>query len=328
MTLPYIPGWYDSLDKNALQGAMMNIGNAVAPDAMATQRLQALVAQNPMLLQQMANMDPAVQAQMQQTLGFKNKTPITTLPAGPERRERERVEQMRAAAMQDPTKAAEVEAQTLGILTPQQRKVNEQQATLNDLQIELSTGKVRDIQRAEKTLLDAQARYPDLDKVNNQKSVSDLIWKGKPLDASLVTAVRNNEGASTIFELTAKVELQKMADQARVRLASIKDPNESMLFLRGLTEYGNQLNDAQARLSTDINAVRGNLMLRMNPQVQADLKRKEAQLAELQTSAAENARIIGEYNKLIAGQKGINIPKQEETPEQRLARLKAAAGIR
>lgn len=83
MTLPYLPGWWDEISKSATSFAGQ-LPQILQPDAVAEQRLQQMVAQNPMLLSQIENMTPEARMAMEQTLGFRKKTPLQKLPEGPE----------------------------------------------------------------------------------------------------------------------------------------------------------------------------------------------------------------------------------------------------
>lgn len=319
MAIAYQPGWFEMLQQAGLGNAMNNISNAVAPDAMAAQRLRELTMQNPMLMEQIANMDDGTRQGLANTLGFKNKNPLAQLPIGNERRQREELQS--AIKSLDATGKSERAAALTGTRTAQQRAAQEQdlalgtqQQQLNALNTEILSGRVKDMKRMDTMLLDAQSKVPELDKVDINAVVSDFLRKGKPIDSSLAMVIQNNPGARELFDLASKRTLQQMQDEARQRLASMKDPNESMLYLRALTEYGNQINDAQMRVQAELKNASDMGAQMMNPSLRASVGPLQEQLNALRENAQMNAELTQSYMEQIAKSKGIPVPAKRPGP--------------
>ena len=261
MTLPYIPGWWDSISQNATK-FVSQLPERIQPDNVANRRLQEMVRQNPDILNQLGNMDEGTRKLFEQSIGYRNQAPISALPVGAERQMREMKQGAMNRVMATPEGAAEIDASLTGTLTPTQRKKDylaikgqevgikgaEQSIDINALNKELLTGKVKDMQRAQSQIDAAIAKYPDLSQVNYKSIVRDFVRRGQPIDPALMTASINDEGAKSLLELGIKTELMALENEYSMRLRTAKDPNTSMLLLRTLTEQANQIETTQQRL--------------------------------------------------------------------------------
>lgn len=145
----YIPGWYEQMAQSgSIQGIGDLIGRKIAPDFRANQDLQRMVQQNPAVMEQFSNMDPAALAQIQKTIGFVNKAPLTSLPAGAERQQRELKQAALGRVMATPEGAAEVDANLTGTLRADQREANRlaienAKLTLEGRVIDNKTGQIK-----------------------------------------------------------------------------------------------------------------------------------------------------------------------------------------
>jgi hypothetical protein len=349
MSLPYIPGWWDSISGNATKLAQQ-LPQVIQPDNVAQKRLQEMLQQNPMLLEQMSNMDEGTRKQLEQTLGFKKNTPISALPVGAQRQQRE-MEQKEVAGIQaDPTKYQDYLAGKYKVRTEDQRKADglkikgaEQEIDINALNMEVMSGKVKDMKRTQADVDAAIAKYPDLSKVNYKAIVREFVRQGRPIDPALLTASINNEGARAALDLGIKTELMSLENEYSMRLRTAKDPNTSALLLRTLTEQANQIEATQQRLLA---------------QRQQALKELEDgpnsmtyKMMSLSKDPAQRKQAMDIYNNTVGKidealntymQAGIDIqarteaygdligiPKAEkkETPAERAARLRKAAGM-
>lgn len=350
MSLPYIPGWWDEIGKSATS-LVSQLPQMIQPDRVANKRLQEMVQQNPMLLEQFSNMDEGTRNMLAQSLGFKNENPIAALPVGAQRQERERITKTRAELMKDPNNAAEMNAKEFGLLRPAERmqegltlKKTQQEIGQNDLLNEINTFKVKDIKRTQTMIDEAVKQFPDLAKVDYKARVRDFVRQGKPINAMLALATEQNPGAAAVMDLAVKVELQKLEAEQRAALARAKDPNTKTMYLRTLTELGNQFNDQEGKLVQQRTAAeqmlqKDNRYRLMGIQAQSDPAAKAAlqtmeqqafgdldkQITAVREAAVENSRRLNAMSEQVGKEEGI-VPKQE-TPEQRKARLRKAAGF-
>lgn len=314
MSLPYIPGWWDSIGQG-VTGVVKQLPQVMQPDRIAQKRLQEMVQQNPEILEQFSNMDETTRNAFVQSLGFKNQNPLSNVAVGSKRKLREEEEGVIASAT--PEQLAERRGKIGGFSTTAEiarRKIEEDRKDavfkmtqeLSELNKSILGSKITETARQEKMIAAAQAKYPELSKVDLTGAVRNMMYKGIAPDPMLMDAVTNSPGAALIVESLMKVEMEKMQQAARVRLQTMKDPNENAIFLRGLSEYGRQLNAETQRLQTDIKLAMENSML--DGTAKARIPIMQEQLKNLQQKAYENSMITGELNKKLAGEAGVNIP--------------------
>lgn len=312
MSLPYIPGWWDEISKSATSFASQ-LPQIIQPDSVAQKRLQEMIQQNPMLLSQIENMTPEARRSMEQTLGFKNKNPLQSLPVGAQLKQQmadaKYIETL-TPEQQDLRQAGRVG--TLSLAELQRRKTKESQEdqqfqiNLNNgtLQNQILTGQAKDVERVGKQVASALAKYPTLQGIDINKIVKDTIRSGAPVDPQLITAIQSDPGAKQLFDIAYTVELSKFKNELDTRLAKTKSPQDEALLLRTLAEIGNQLNDQEARTISELNIELGNfekeqsntanLMANLNdPNAMAKkradiIKRYENRLTQIRNSARTN----------------------------------------
>lgn len=355
MSIPYLPGWWDEISKSAT-GLVQQLPQFIQPDRVASKKLEGMLQQNPMLAEQLSNMDEGTRKLLEQSMGFKKQAPISSMPVGAERKMREMTQGILGEVMADPIKRQDYIKKVTGARTDTDIKKETQDLTkgqqeidINAMNAELLTGKLKDFKRTQANVDAALAKYPDLTNVNYKQIVRDLIRTGKPVDPALITASVQDEGAKALLDLGIKSELMSMENEYAMRLRTAKDPNTSALLLRTLTEQANQIETTQQRLMmqkqmaekalVDDNAFKLASITAANDKDPA--KRKEAQ-------AVVDAKMapIKEIDKAIATymQAGLDIQqrtekygemiglpkldKKEDTVEKRLLKAKERAGIK
>ena len=254
MSIPYLPGWWDEISKNAT-GLAQQLPQFIQPDRVANKKLQEMVQQNPMILEQMGNMDAGTRSLLEQSLGFRKHAPISQLPVGAERQMREMNMGLLNETLASPEGKQDYLKKTLGRRTATDLKKEQQELAqgaqaldLNAMNIELTSGKVKDYKRTQAAIDAAMQKYPDLQGINYKVLVRDMIRTGKPIDPAMITASMQDEGAKTLFEVAVKSELMSLENEYSMRLRTAKDPNTSALLLRTLTEQANQIETTQQRL--------------------------------------------------------------------------------
>lgn len=353
MSIPYLPGWWDEISKSAT-GLVQQLPQFIQPDRVASKKLEGMLQQNPMLAEQLSNMDEGTRKLLEQSMGFKKQAPISSMPVGAERKMREMTQGILGEVMADPIKRQDYIKKVTGARTDTDIKKETQDLTkgqqeidINAMNAELLTGKLKDFKRTQANVDAALAKYPDLTNVNYKQIVRDLIRTGKPVDPALITASIQDEGAKALLDLGIKSELMSMENEYAMRLRTAKDPNTSALLLRTLTEQANQIETTQQRLMMQRQLLQKDLeskdyvMASITAKNDKDpAKRKEAQAVVDATMAP-----IKEIDKAIATymQAGLDIQqrtekygemiglpkldKKPETPEERAARLRKLAGM-
>lgn len=359
----YIPGWAEGLLQSGdLRTVGSAVGQKIAPDRFAQKRLQSLIDQNPMLLSQIENMTPEARIAMEQTLGFKNKTPLQSLPIGAQlKQQMEDAKYLEGLTPEQREFRQATRAGTLPLPELQRRKIRESQEDQKfnldlqngTLQNQILTGQAKDIERVGKQVDAAIAKYPTLQGVDINKIVKDAVRSGEPVDPQLITAIQTDPGAKQLFDIAYTSELAKFKSELEIRVAKTRSTQDEALLLRTLTEIGNQLNDQEARTIAEMNielnnfekaqSSPANLIQNLNnPNAVAEkraaiVKQYEDRLVQIRNAAKTNTdRTTSLVDKL-----GLKSPMSSttmptggmmpvgplnETPQQRLERLRKAAG--
>lgn len=362
MSLPYIPGWWDEISKSATSFASQ-LPQIIQPDSVAQKRLQEMIQQNPMLLSQIENMTPEARMGMEQTLGFKNKNPLQSLPVGAQLKQQ--MEDAKYLETLTPEQRDIRQATRVGTLslTEIERKKKEESQSDQKFQIDLQngtlqnkvlTGQADEVERIGKQVASSLAKHPTLQGVDMNKLVRDAIRNNTPIDPELITAIQSNVGAKQLFDIAYTVELAKFKNELDTRLAKTKSPQDEALLLRTLTEIGNQLNDQEARTIAEMNIELGNfekeqknynnvLANMNNPNAVAEKRaeittRYQNRLTEIRNRANTNTeRTTNLVDKLglkspqagtVPPPAGTAGPLRKETEAERIERLrKIALGI-
>jgi hypothetical protein len=363
MSLPYIPGWWDEISKSATSFASQ-LPQIIQPDSVAQKRLQEMIQQNPMLLSQIENMTPEARMGMEQTLGFKNKSPLQSLPVGAQLKQQmadAKYLETLTPEQQDIRQAARVG--TLSLPELQRKKTKESQEDqkfqmdLNNgtLQNQVLTGQAKEVERIGNQVESALAKYPTLQGIDINKIVKGAVRSGAPVDPQLITAIQSDPGAKQLFDIAYTSELTKFKNELDTRLAKSRSTQDEALLLRTLAEIGNQLNDQEARTISELNIELGNfekeqsnpanLIANLNnpnaaAQKKAEItKRYEDRLTQIRNAANINTERttnlvdkLGLKSPTSAGSApppaGTVGPLRQETEAERIERLrKIALGI-
>lgn len=350
MTIPYLPGWWDEISRSATSFASQ-LPQFIQPDAVANKKLQELIQQNPMLLSQVENMTPEARMAMEQSLGFKKKTPLQGLPVGAQLRgQMEEAEFIKSLTpeQREIRLASKTGTKTQAQILREQQKFD-QELQNGTLQNQVLTGQVKDINRVQAQIDAAAEKYPNLQGMKLRDIAKQAVRGNGQIDPQLMTAIQADPGAKQLFEIAYGAELNLFKNDLDKQLAKTKSPETQSLLLRTLAEIGNQLNDQEMRTMAEMqaqlklfedaasNPLNPNMMKYMT---NADLKQKDQEallapyrkrLEEIRKAATENT---ARTTQLVTGM-GITAPQPpapitqtptNETPEQRLARLRKAAG--
>jgi len=317
MSLPYIPGWWDEISKSATSFASQ-LPQIIQPDSVAQKRLQEMIQQNPMLLSQIENMTPEARRSMEQTLGFKNKNPLQSLPVGAQLKQQmadAKYLETLTPEQQDIRQAARVG--TLSLPELQRKKTKESQEDqkfqidLNNgtLQNQVLTGQAKEVERIGKQVESALAKYPTLQGIDINKIVKGAVRSGAPVDPQLITAIQSDPGAKQLFDIAYTSELTKFKNELDTRLAKSRSTQDEALLLRTLTEIGNQLNDQEARTISELNIELGNF-----EKEQSNYANLIANLNNPNAVAQKKAEITKRYeNRLTQIRNAANINTERTT---------------
>jgi hypothetical protein len=266
MSLPYIPGWWDEISKSATSFASQ-LPQIIQPDSVAHKRLQEMIQQNPMLLSQIENMTPEARMGMEQTLGFKNKSPLQSLPVGAQLKQQmadAKYLETLTPEQKDIRDAARVGTLSLTEIERNKTKRSQEdqkfQIDLNNgtLQNQVLTGQAKEVERIGKQVDSALAKYPTLQGIDINKIVKGAVRSGAPVDPQLITAIQSDPGAKQLFDIAYTSELTKFKNELDTRLAKSRSTQDETLLLRTLAEIGNQLNDQEAKTISEMNIELGN----------------------------------------------------------------------
>ena len=260
MTIPYLPGWWDEINAGgAASNLFKQLPGLIQPDNVANKKLQEAIQQNPQLLEQISNMDPSQRNLLAAGFGFKKQNPFGNVAEGAKLKDQN--ETAAAVAALTPEQKAQRAASKAGVSTQEdlirkrvlqgrEDKTFDQTTNLNDLNIQILNGKVKDMKDLDKTIDAAKVKYPTLSNINMRQLAKNAVrGTGTPMDNQLMTAIQADPGANEIFNLAKTAELKAYENELSIRLARQKDPNTNMLYLRTLMEIGNQYNDQEARLT-------------------------------------------------------------------------------
>lgn len=272
--IPELPGWWDEISGSAepLINAFMQ---RMRPDAFAGQRLQQQIQQNPMLVNQIANMDDSARQAFASTMGFRNMPgAIQNMAPGQERLDREERNRMKSSFT--PQDQAEYKAGLFGLKTPDERRrattTENQQNTrflqdqqrfdwekeLNDINIPLtkSNADVAQLINEQKKidferLRKFQKEYGDIDYSVVFNALLNPTKKMTPVAAAMLQVVGNNpEAASAVRNM---IELYQINKQAAMRGANAQDDYDRIAL-----GYAKEANDNVANAMKNFNTITKN----------------------------------------------------------------------
>lgn len=321
MSLPYIPGWWDTISQNAQRFAQA-LPQSIEPEGVANRRFQQLIQQNPTIMQDFANMDPAMRQSMAQAMGMKSvPQALQDLPKGEKLKQQEFVAGL-SPAMQERYRLGQA-----GLKTESEYSMAERAAKLEletgELRNQVATGQVKDMKRADKLIEDAALAYPSLRGVNFTELAKQVVRTNDQVDPTLITAISADPGAKQLFDTAVGVQRMKYESDLRAQLAQMKGPDDkrqtAMELLRVLQLQGNSLENQLQQMNANRKAWQEDPanLFRPFPGDQG--------IQQIQQKLAENS---GEVEKLYQGiLSGAGIqPKPTVDPDRIKRLMEALAG--
>lgn len=253
MSLPYIPGWWDTISQNAQRFAQA-LPQSIEPEGVANKRFQQLIQQNPAIMQDFANMDPAMRESMAQAMGMKAMPQaLQNLPKG------EKLQQQEFVASLSPDMQRRYRLGQAGLKTEGEYTTAEKAAALElqtrELSNEVAMGQLKDMKRADKIIEDAAAMYPSLRGINFTELAKQVIRTNDQVDPTLITAISADPGAKQLFDTAIGVQRMKYESDLRAQLAQMRSPDEkrqtSMELLRVLQLQGNSLGNQLQQMNAN-----------------------------------------------------------------------------
>lgn len=305
MSIPYLPGWWDEISKNAT-GLAQQLPQFIQPDRVANKKLQEMVQQNPMILEQMGNMDAGTRSLLEQSLGFQKQAPISQLPVGAQRQERELNQQLLNETMATPEGREEVRAGRTNTLTMRKRKAEElglqnAELTLEGRIIDNKTGQIKlDQLQKESTRLEGilNKAAPEL-----APTARALAFGGNVSTEALQRIYADDTLRNAFQDYYKAFAFGREAD-LRKTLQSMRTPQERLMAV-GWVEK--ELDNTRSQVLALRNKVRGRegFLTRMSDAGTyaadtTELTRLESRLKDLENTYAD------EVNKL-----GGKLPKNE-----------------
>lgn len=291
MSLPYIPGWWDEISKNATAFAGQ-LPQMIQPDRVANKKLQEMVQQNPMLLEQFSNMDEGTRNMLAQSLGFKNENPIAKLPVGAARKERDYQQGLRNEVMSDPASRAEALATQFGTKTPKQRQAED--VTLEGRILDNKTGKLKldvlekEVARNEAILSKAAPELAPL---------ARALAFGQQVPTEALQRIYADDTLNKAFQDYYKAfQFGREAD-LRKTLASMKTPQEKLMAIGWVEKELDNTRQQIIPLRAKVRGREGFMTQLSDPatyKADADeLTRLETRLQQLENTYADEAEKMG-----------------------------------
>jgi hypothetical protein len=263
-----------------------------------------MVQQNPAILEQLGNMDDASRKLFEQTMGFKKQSPVTGLPVGVQRAERERIQGLRNEAMKDPTKADELVSKDLGISNTQERQlkglqIQGAQLGLEGKVIDNKTGKLKldvlekEVKRTEDILSKAAPELAD---------AARAVVFGQQVPVESLQRIYADPQLSQAFSDYLKGFQMQLEGNVRKSIASMRTPQDKMLAISWVEKKIDNLRMEADNRRTAIQG-RNGMLLQLSDRLAYDKALRE--LAEYETQLKEFESV---YNDELKKQ-GIKIPE-------------------
>lgn len=331
--MQYIPGWWDQLG-GQITGFVDKAQQAFAPNFYAQKKLQELIQQNPNILQDFSNMDESQRALLAQGLGFKGgQNPIAGLQEG----DQLSLKKEKQNALKNLTPDQKV--QRASVITGTQTQENINRGRIEDQQKdakfnldqelgainkEIGLGRLTDQKRADAILSAAQSKYPSLQGVDFKKVIKDEL-AGK-IDPMLVTALQADPGAAEVYNTQKKYVFMQMEEDARTRLAKIKDPNESAVYIRALSELGSLYNVEMNNLRTELTPLDGDMFITKGSPKDQYREQLREQLATLRQRASQTNQMVMELVGQRFPQIGNKLNEQKAQEQNTIDNIKKKLG--
>lgn len=217
MSAIYIPGWADSLLQSNTFGQLGGmLAQKFNPEGVANRKFQQLIQNNPMILDQFANMDPAQRQAMSESFGFKAPpASLMNLPMGPQAKARKEEEDF--VNTLSPEGRTDYAYKRRGLLTPAEQDYKKQLEKINLEKITDDAG-LSKLLNAEKTR--AIQQIEQYRQANPEIDVGGLTTRLlnnrlAPGDAEQIQVLQQDLGPA----FTTILEMGKFTAQNRMNMA-------------------------------------------------------------------------------------------------------------
>jgi hypothetical protein len=317
MALPYVPGWWDEINKN---GAITNLAQQlpaiIQPDRVAGKRLEAMIQQNPELITQISNMDPTARQAMAGALGFKNydrsglgnieegqqlqdrNAMRTFLKTATPRQQEQRV--ARLAGVEDSTTIDQKDKSfSLGVQkTEQDIRVGKQDEELKAIELK----EKGDLQVLADSL---KVKYP-AESFNLEESALRFI-KGD-LSTPELQRITTDPTLSGAFKTWIEAYQERIRLQAQKDIASLRNPQEKLLgiqFLQqGVDNALQQINAAETQIKNMGNIPAMGIFIK--PEVR---QQYESLLASRDAAKSRHTQLTAAFNSALKTEFGGKYPE-------------------
>ncbi len=348
MSAIYIPGWADSLLQSNTFGQLGGmLAQKFNPEGVANRKFQQLIQNNPMILDQFANMDPAQRQAMAEGFGFKAPpSSLMNLPMGPQAKARKDEEDF--VNTLSPEQKVEYQFTRRGLLPPADRdyKKKIEQIQLDKLTDDAGLSKILNAERTR-----AIQQIEAYRKANPEIDVGGLTTRLlnnrlAPGDAEQIQVLQQDLGPAfnTILEM-GKFTAQNRMNMA-LRGAGVKDDmyRIAMSALESARKEYNDANDMlQSFMATNkMSQIGLDRFFEFNPGAKTQYNAILSRIKEAKTRFDSYLPAVRGFMKKEMGidipdivtepppapdpavPSGFGVPA-DETPEQRRARLLRAA---
>ena len=340
MSLPYIPGWWDTISQNAQRFAQQ-LPQSIEPEGVANKRFQQLIQQNPTIMQDFANMDPAMRESMAQAMGMKAAPQsLMNLPVGPQLQARQ--EEQAFAEGLTPEQRTAYQFTKRGLKTPEEQDYQKQLQTLNLKKLTADVG-LQEIldgerKRAIEKLNKLRTDNPNIDVRGLVNRVVSNTMRPDDVGQLQILQADMGDALKTIFDMS----MLKQRTGADMMLRRGAQEDDMWRIAMGAVESARkEYNDAmkaQAQFFATNKIAQVNIegALKANPELRPIFDEINSRLRDAKSRFEAYYPVTKTYMKKM----GIELPDLgggmeappspsapgTETPQQRRERLKRAAG--
>lgn len=347
------PGLWDMIKPEAM-AFMGQAMQRLNPDFHANKRLQEMIQQNPMILDQLANMDDTQRATFARLMGFQKENPIAAIAPGTQRLEREKVQAYQKTMTPEQQdielakKAGTTSRFELGKMAKQEARTEKEQGQSDQLfDMTLAT---KGLEKGEKEILlaeqkrhiakleEARLKYPNI----NFQTIMREAFSGQlsPESQGMMTVISGDKSLMDTMQTLFDLEKFSRSSKMQFSLRALGQQDDRDRIYLGLTETARKEATDAAKTISDINKARS--LIPLDRYLATDLSGETKRIFDSALARYEEARTRYKSIAPIVNKKfGIPMPDipsielpqngipgipQAETPEQRRERLRKAAG--
>lgn len=243
------PGLWDMIKPEAM-AFMGQAMQRLNPDFYASKRLQEMIQQNPMVLDQIANMDDTQRAAFAQQMGFRKQNPIAAIAPGTQRQEREQVQAYQKTMTPEQQdlalakKAGTVSRFELGRTAKADARAEKEHGQANQL-FDLTLA-MKGLEEEEKSILlneqkralgklaEARAKYPQIDfqKIMRESFSGQL----SPEAQGMMTVISGDEALKSTMQTLFDLEKFSRSSKMQFSLRALGQQDDRDRVYLGLTE--------------------------------------------------------------------------------------------